>query len=188
MLSTYPLPLDFSVTVGGQRQEMAVSFSSMRTALLLAVLLVYLVMAAQFESMIQPLVIMATIPFGLIGVIIILLVSGTTVSVVVMIGVIMMAGIVVNNAIILVDTINGIRREGVEKIQAILEAGRRRLRPILITTTTTVLGLMPMALGLGDGSEIRAPMAITVIGGLVLSTALTLILIPTVYAIVDRRP
>ena len=130
---------------------------------------------------------MAAIPFGLIGVVLILIATGTSVSVVVLIGIIMMAGIVVNNAIILVDRINQLKRAGVEPIRAVMEAARRRLRPILITTATTVLGLLPMALGFGEGSEIRSPMAIAVIGGLIFSTMLTLILIPTVYAAVDRK-
>jgi HAE1 family hydrophobic/amphiphilic exporter-1 len=187
VIADYPLPRDFVVTIGGQRQEMALSFNSMRLAMILAMILVYLVMAAQFESLIHPLIIMATIPFGLIGVVLILIATGTSISVVVLIGVIMMAGIVVNNAIILVDTINQLKRAGVEPIRAVMEAAPRRLRPILITTATTVLGLLPMALGFGEGSEIRSPMAITVIGGLIFSTLLTLILIPTVYAAVDRK-
>ena len=187
VIADYPLPLDFTVTIGGQRQEMALSFNSMRLAMILAMILVYLVMAAQFESLIHPLIIMVTIPFGLIGVVLILIATGTSVSVVVLIGIIMMAGIVVNNAIILVDRINQLKRAGVEPIRAVMEAARRRLRPILITTATTVLGLLPMALGFGEGSEIRSPMAIAVIGGLIFSTMLTLILIPTIYAAVDRK-
>ena len=178
---------DFSVTIGGQRQEMVLSFDSMRFAIFLAVFLVYMVMAAQFESLLHPLIIMVTIPFGLVGVILILLITGTAISVVVLIGAIMMTGIVVNNAIVLVDFINRLRKEGLEKTKAILEAGRIRLRPILMTTSTTVLGLLPMALGFGEGAEIRAPMALTIIGGLLVATSLTLILIPTAYAAFDRR-
>ncbi|MBA7657064.1 Nickel and cobalt resistance protein CnrA [subsurface metagenome] len=182
-----PLPVDYSITIGGQRQEMILSFAGLRLALLLAVLLVYLVMAAQFESLLQPLIVMVTIPFGLVGVILILFLTGVSVSVVVLIGVIMMAGIVVNNAIVLVDCINRLKAKGLARTEAILEAGKIRLRPILMTTSTTVLGLLPMALGFGEGAEIRAPMAITVIGGLIISTLLTLVLIPTVYAVLDRR-
>jgi len=182
-----PLPVDYSISIGGQRQEMILSFAGLRLALLLAVLLVYLVMAAQFESLLQPLIVMVTIPFGLVGVILILFLTGVSVSVVVLIGVIMMAGIVVNNAIVLVDCINRLKAKGLARTEAILEAGKIRLRPILMTTSTTVLGLLPMALGFGEGAEIRAPMAITVIGGLIISTLLTLVLIPTVYAVLDRR-
>jgi HAE1 family hydrophobic/amphiphilic exporter-1 len=144
-------------------------------------------MASQFESLLHPLVIMFTIPLGLIGSALGLLLTGTTISVVVLIGLIMLAGIVVNNAIVLVDYINHLRRsEGLAKIDAVLQAGTARFRPILMTTSTTVLGLLPMALGLGEGAEIRAPMAITVIGGLLVSTLLTLVLIPVVYTLFDR--
>ena len=116
------------------------------------------------------------------------LLTDSTVSVVVFIGLILLAGIVVNNAIVLVDLINQLRADGMEKLQAIVEAGGQRLRPILMTTMTTTLGLIPMAIGLGEGAEIRAPMAITVIGGLVVSTILTLVVIPTMYAVLDRKP
>ncbi|MEE3264274.1 MAG: efflux RND transporter permease subunit, partial [Candidatus Latescibacterota bacterium] len=146
------------------------------------------VMASQFESLLHPLVIMFTIPLGLIGSVLALLVTGQTISVVVLIGLIMLAGIVVNNAIVLVDYINQLRRRdnGLPKIEAVLEAGRLRFRPILMTTATTILALLPMALGLGEGAEIRAPMAITVIGGLLVSTILTLVVIPVVYTSLDR--
>ena len=164
---------------------METSFASMRFALLLAVFMVYLVMASQFESLLHPLVILFSVPFSLIGVLVTLYLLNVTVSVVVLIGVIMLAGIVVNNAIILVDTTNRLRREGRAKIEALKEAGKLRLRPILMTTTT-VLGLLPMAVGLGEGSELRAPMAITVIGGLLVATVLTLVIIPAVYSVVDR--
>ncbi len=186
-LSDLPLPEGFAVSMGGQNEEMVRSFDSMKFALLLAVFLVYLVMASQFESLLHPLVIMFTIPLGLIGSALGLLLTGTTISVVVLIGLIMLAGIVVNNAIVLVDYINHLRRsEGLAKIDAVLHAGTARFRPILMTTSTTVLGLLPMALGLGEGAEIRAPMAITVIGGLLVSTLLTLVLIPVVYTLFDR--
>ena len=186
-LADLPLPEGFSVSIGGQNEEMVRSFDSMKFALLLAVFLVYLVMASQFESLLHPLVIMFTIPLGLIGSALGLLATGTTISVVVLIGLIMLAGIVVNNAIVLVDYINRLRRdEGMEKFAAVLRAGTVRFRPILMTTSTTVLGLLPMALGLGEGAEIRTPMAITVIGGLLVSTLLTLVLIPVVYTLMDR--
>ena len=179
-------PLGFDWRIGGQQQEMERSFSSMQFAILLAVFMVYLVMASQFESLLHPFVILFSVPFSLIGVLGTLYILNVTVSVVVLIGVIMLAGIVVNNAIILVDTTNRLRRHGKTKIEALSEAGKLRLRPILMTTSTTVLGLLPMALGLGEGSELRAPMAITVIGGLLVSTLLTLLVIPAVYSVVDR--
>jgi hydrophobic/amphiphilic exporter-1 (mainly G- bacteria), HAE1 family len=186
-LADLPLPEGFTFSIGGQNEEMVRSFDSMKFALILAVFLVYLVMASQFESLLHPLVIMFTIPLGLIGSAFGLLLTGTTISVVVLIGLIMLAGIVVNNAIVLIDYINHLRRdEGMAKMAAVVRAGELRFRPILMTTSTTVLGLMPMALGLGEGAEIRAPMAITVIGGLLVSTLLTLVLIPVVYSLMDR--
>ncbi len=181
------LPEGFDVSMGGQNEEMVRSFDSMQFALLLAVFLVYLVMASQFESFLHPLVIMFTIPLGLVGSAMALLAVDARVSVVVLIGLIMLAGIVVNNAIVLVDYVNTLRRrDGLPRLEAVLEAGRLRFRPILMTTSTTVLALLPMALGLGEGAEIRAPMAITVIGGLLLSTVLTLVVVPVVYTLLDR--
>jgi multidrug efflux pump subunit AcrB len=181
------LPPTFSASLAGQNEEMMVSFASLRFALLLAIFLVYLVMASQFESLLHPFVIMFSLPLALIGVVAALLLTGQTISVVVLIGVILLAGIVVNNAIVLIDYINRLRRSGMEKIEAIVKAGRVRLRPILMTTATTVLALLPMALGFGEGAEIRAPMAIAVIGGLLTSTLLTLLVIPTLYSVMDRK-
>ena len=187
IIQSIQVPEQFDVQVSGQNKEMAVSFRSLQFALLLAVFLVYLVMASQFESLLHPFVIMFTIPLALIGVVLALMVTGSSLSVVVFIGLIMLAGIVVNNAIVLIDYINRLRRKGMAKIEAIKEAGQARLRPILMTMLTTVVGLLPLALGLGEGAEVRAPMAITVIGGLLVSTVLTLVVIPVVYAVVDRK-
>ena len=181
------MPAGFDWQLGGQQEEMATSFASMRMAILLAVFLVYLVMASQFESLVHPLVILFSVPFSLIGVLVVLFVGSVPVSIVVLIGLILLIGIVVNNAIILVDYTNTLRREGVAKLDALRQAGRVRLRPILMTTSTTVLGLLPMALGLGEGAELRTPMAWTVIGGLVTSTLLTLVIVPAAYSLVDRR-
>jgi HAE1 family hydrophobic/amphiphilic exporter-1 len=185
-LEEITFPLGFEPRIGGQRQEMETSFESMRFAILLAIFMVYLVMASQFESLLHPLVILFSVPFSLIGVLVTLFVFRVSLSVVVLIGVILLAGIVVNNAIILVDYTNKLRAEGVAKLEALRRAGQVRLRPILMTSGTTVLGLLPMAIGGGEGSELRAPMALTVIGGLVCSTALTLVLIPVVYSLLDR--
>jgi HAE1 family hydrophobic/amphiphilic exporter-1 len=187
IISGVPMPLDFSAKLAGQNREMTASFRSLQLALLLAVFLVYLVMASQFESFLHPFVILFTIPLALIGSVLALFVTGSSISVVVFIGLILLAGIVVNNAIILIDFINKTRADGAEKIEAILTGGRARLRPILMTTLTTVLGLLPLALGIGEGAELRAPMAITVIGGLTVSTMLTLLVIPVVYALIDRK-
>lgn len=180
------LPIGFTAEIGGQNEELNRSFKSLVFALLLAVFLVYLVMAAQFESFVHPFIILFTVPMGAIGVIWMLLATGQTVSVVVFIGAIMLAGIVVNNGIVLIDYINQLRRSGKSKLEALFEAGRVRLRPIIMTTLTTVLGLMPMAIGLGEGAEIRAPMALTVIGGLLGATVLTLLVIPALYSVVER--
>jgi HAE1 family hydrophobic/amphiphilic exporter-1 len=182
-----PVPAGTVVRLAGQNEEMSTSFKSLQFALLLAVFLVYLVMASQFESFLHPFVIMFTIPLALIGAVFALFITGSTISVVVLIGAILLAGIVVNNAIVLIDLINQLRAKGMAKIDAIMEGGRLRLRPILMTTLTTTLGLLPLALGFGEGAEIRSPMAITVIGGLTVSTALTLIVIPVVYSLVDRK-
>jgi HAE1 family hydrophobic/amphiphilic exporter-1 len=187
IVSRIPMPEGISALVSGQSEEMEDSFKSMQFALLLAVFLVYLVMASQFESLIHPFVILFTIPLALVGAVLALFITGTTINIVALIGVIMLAGIVVNNAIVLVDLINQLRAQGVERIEAIMEAGRARLRPILMTSLTTALGLLPMAMGFGEGSEVRTPMAITVIGGLVVSTLLTLLVIPVVYSLMDRK-
>ena len=181
-------PAASSYMISGQNREMETSLRSLVFALALAIFMVYIVMASQFESLVHPLVIMFTVPLALVGVVAVLYLCDISLSIVVFIGLIMLAGIVVNNAIVLVDYINGLRREGMEKFAAIIQASAVRLRPILMTTLTTVLALLPMALGLGEGTEIRTPMALTVIAGLTSSTFLTLIVIPTAYSLVDRRP
>jgi HAE1 family hydrophobic/amphiphilic exporter-1 len=187
IVSRIPLPSGVTAMVSGQSEEMQASFESMRFALVLAIFLVYLVMASQFESLIHPFVILFTIPLALVGAVLALFVTGTTVNIVALIGVIMLAGIVVNNAIVLVDLINQLRAQGVDRHEAIMQAGEARLRPILMTSLTTALGLLPMAMGFGEGSEVRTPMAITVIGGLVVSTLLTLLVIPVVYSLMDKK-
>jgi HAE1 family hydrophobic/amphiphilic exporter-1 len=187
ILSETTLPAGVFADIGGQNEEMSDSFRSLLFALSLAIFLVYLVMASQFESLLHPFIILFTIPLALVGAILALYITGTTISVVVFIGLILLAGIVVNNAIVLIDLINQMRRKGTEKIEAIMEGGKSRLRPILMTTLTTTLGLLPLAIGFGDGAELRAPMGITVIGGLLVSTLLTLVVIPVMYSIVDRK-
>jgi HAE1 family hydrophobic/amphiphilic exporter-1 len=179
-------PAEMTFLITGQNEEWQRSQKSLWIALALSVFLVYVIMAAQFESLIHPLVIMLTIPLAFFGTVITLQALGMALSIVVFLGMIMLAGIVVNNAIVLVDYINRLRQRGLPRDEAIVKAGSVRLRPILMTTATTVLGLTPMALGLGDGAEIRTPMAIAVISGLISSTALTLIVIPSFYQIADR--
>jgi multidrug efflux pump subunit AcrB len=187
VLQSIDMPEDFSFDLAGQNREMQTSLNSLMFALALAIFLVYIVMASQFESLLHPFIIIFTIPMALIGVIFFLYLLNIPASIVVFLGLIMLAGIVVNNAIVLVDYINQLRARGFNKMDAIMTAGKVRLRPILMTTSTTVLGLLPMAVGMGDGAEIRAPMAITVIVGLITSTILTLVVIPTVYYVLDRK-
>ena len=186
-IDSLTLPLNMLAKVAGQSEEMENSFQSLQFALALAIFLVYLVMASQFESLLHPLLILFTVPLACAGSIYGLYVSGTNISVVVFIGLIMLAGIVVNNAIVLIDRINQLRASGQEKTAAIIEAAQSRLRPILMTTLTTSLGLLPMAMGLGEGAEIRTPMAITVIYGLLFATLLTLFFIPVIYSLFDRK-
>ncbi|MBO6570949.1 MAG: efflux RND transporter permease subunit [Balneola sp.] len=181
------MPSGVFARIAGQNEEMGESFKSLLFALALAVFLVYLVMASQFESLLHPFIILFTIPLALVGAILALFITGTTISVVVFIGLILLAGIVVNNAIVLIDLINQLRERGMDKYEAIIEGGKSRLRPILMTTLTTTLGLLPLAIGFGDGAELRAPMGITVIGGLLVSTLLTLVVIPVMYSIMDRK-
>jgi hydrophobic/amphiphilic exporter-1 (mainly G- bacteria), HAE1 family len=182
-----PLAAGVRMQIGGQGEELDASMKSLLFAFVLAVFLVYLVMASQFESLLHPFVIMFTIPLAMIGAVLALLLTSNTLSVVVFIGLILLAGIVVKNAIVLVDRINQLRAAGMAKREAIVAGAEARLRPIAMTTLTTLFGFMPLALGLGEGAEVRAPMAITVIGGLLVSTLLTLFVIPVVYDLLDRK-
>jgi len=184
-LSKIPHLSDIEYVISGQNQEMEKSSKSLLYALLLSIFLVYIVMASQFESLLHPFVIMFSIPLALFGVGITLYTLHIPMSVIVFIGLMMLAGIVVNNAIVLIDYINLLRKRGMEIREAIILAGKVRLRPIIMTTLTTVLGLLPLAMGLGEGAEIRQPMAITVIAGLIFSTVLTLMVIPTLYELAE---
>ncbi len=185
-LADTELPDGVSTAITGQSEEWETSSRSLYLALGLSIFLVYVIMASQFENLVYPFLILFTIPLAFVGVVAALLILDRPASVVVFLGAIMLAGIVVNNAIVLVDYVGTLKSRGYPTDEALQIAGKVRLRPILMTTSTTVLGLLPMALGLGDGAEIRAPMAITVIAGLSFSTLLTLIVIPTLYAGVDR--
>jgi len=171
----------------GTSKEMETSFRDLFGVLGLAVFLVYAVMASQFESLIHPFIILFSIPFAAIGMIGALLVTGTTFNLVAFVGAILLVGYVVNNGIVLVDYVNTLRRRGLPLRDSLIKGGRTRLKPILMSVLTTLLGLLPMALGIGTGSELRAPMGRAVFGGLASSTAVTLILIPTMYWIVERR-
>jgi HAE1 family hydrophobic/amphiphilic exporter-1 len=182
-----PLAVGVKVRVGGQSEELDSSVKSLLFALGLAIFLVYLVMASQFESLLHPFVIMFSIPLAAVGAVLALKLSGSAVSVVVFIGLIMLVGIVVKNAIVLIDRVNQLREAGVAKRDALAQAAESRLRPIVMTTLCTLIGFAPLALGLGEGAEVRAPMALTVIGGLAVSTLLTLVVVPVVYDLLDRR-
>ncbi len=180
------VPEGFSVLVAGEGEEQAETFSSMIAGFIMALLLVYMVMAGQFESFIQPLVVMLSVPFAAIGVILTLVFTDTTLNLNSFMGIIVLIGVVVNNAIVMVDTINQLREEGMDRSEAVVEGARRRLRPILMTTATTVLALIPVAFGGGTGGEAQAPLARVVVGGLVTSTIITLMLVPSIYGLISR--
>lgn len=181
------LPPGVQLEFGGANKDMMESFQSLSYALILAIILVYMILASQYESLLYPFVIMFAIPPTLIGVVLFLFISGRTLNVATFIGIIMLAGIVVNNAIVMVDYINTLRRrDGMTRKEAILKAGPTRLRPILMTTLTTILGLFPLVLGIGEGSELSAPMATAVFGGLSFSTVITLVLVPCMYIILEN--
>ena len=186
-LDKLPLPPNFKINLTGAVESQRESFIALLGALILAVVLVYMVLASQFKSLIDPFIIMFSVPLGLIGVLWALFLTETNLSVTSFMGVIMMAGIVVSNGILLVDYTNRLRGRGMSLEEAVTLGGRTRLRPILMTTLCTILGLIPMAIGLGEGSESNAPMAIAVIGGLSVSTLLTLVFIPTLYTIFEKR-
>ena len=188
MVEANPLGTDIDMRMGGQGQELDESIRSLLFAFGLAIFLVYLVMASQFESLLHPFVILFTIPLALVGAVGALLLTGSPASVVVFIGLILLVGLVVKNAIILIDKVNQLREEGVDKRTALVEGARSRLRPIMMTTLCAVFGFLPLALAFGEGAEVRSPMAITVIGGLLVSTLLTLLVIPVVYDLLDRKP
>ncbi len=188
MVARDPLAAGVGMHIGGQGEELGESIRSLMFAFALAIFLVYLVMASQFESLLHPFVILFTIPLALVGAVAALLLTRSPVSVVVFIGLILLVGLVVKNAIILIDKVNQLREAGVAKREALVEGARSRLRPIIMTTTCTLFGFLPLALALGEGAEVRSPMAVTVIGGLLVSTLLTLVVIPVVYDLLDRRP
>jgi HAE1 family hydrophobic/amphiphilic exporter-1 len=210
-LEKLPWPADFNYKIAGQAEDFKESFLYLAIAMLAAILLVYMVMASQFESLLHPFIILLTIPLASVGVVLALVITKTTLSVSALIGVLVLVGVVVNNAIVLIDTINKTRRKKAEHdpmkepsprdeerrsvdeiaqhaaaeerslLESVKEAGARRLRPILMTASTTVLGMTPLAMEFGDGSETWSPMARAVIGGLITSTLLTLVVMPTVY-------
>ncbi len=183
ILDQTEMPEGITVAIGGAAEEQAESFGDMGTLLILIILLVFIVMATQFESFLMPFIIMFSLPFAFSGVFLALFITNTTLSLIALIGSIMLVGIVVKNGIVMVDFTNLLRERGLTVNRAVIEAGKSRLRPVLMTTMTTILGMLPMALGIGNGSEMWQPMGIAIIGGLVFSTLLTLIIIPVVYSV-----
>ncbi|MBR5707590.1 MAG: efflux RND transporter permease subunit [Bacteroidaceae bacterium] len=179
------LPQNYSITVTGEEERRAESMNSLLLALVLSIVLVYMVMASQFESLLHPFTILLTIPLALVGAVLMFLATGITVNIMGIIGMVMLAGIAVNNSIILVDRIGQLKDSGMSLTDAIAEAGQQRIRPILMTSLTTILALVPMALGIGEGASLSSPMAIAVIGGLVTSTLLSLVVIPCVYYVFE---
>jgi HAE1 family hydrophobic/amphiphilic exporter-1 len=187
-LKTVPVPRDFTIGFTGDYEEQQKAFRELLVSILLAVFLVYMVMAMLYESLRDPLIVMFSVPLAIIGVVFILLLTRTTFNVETYIGCIMLGGIVVNNAILLVDYTNLLRRrDKMEMRQAIEEAGRRRLRPILMTALTTIIAMIPLALALQEGSELQAPLARAVIGGLTSSTLITLVVVPVVYSFFEKK-
>ncbi|MBP2662337.1 MAG: mdtB [Firmicutes bacterium] len=180
------LPMGYNHKLVGQAQTMENSFKEIAKALVLAIILIYMVLAAEFESFVHPLTIMLSLPFSLIGAILGLLITGSTINIMSLIGVIMLMGLVTKNAILLIDYTNQLRGQGMPIVDALVEAGSVRLRPILMTTMAMILGMAPIALGIGAGAEIRSSMGVTLIGGLITSTFLTLVIIPLVYLLVDK--
>mgnify|MGYP000627920361 CR=1 FL=1 len=185
-LAGFTLPPGYTMAFKGEWEDIQDMLKSMAFAVLAAVLLIYMVMAAQFESFKDPFIVMFTMPLAIIGVVFFFLVTRTTISLPSLMGTLILVGIVVNNAIVMIDYIKKLRGKGLPGLEAVVRGAQVRLRPILITSLTTILGMVPMALSRSEGSEMRAPMAIAVIGGLLTSTFLTLFVIPTLYTFFER--
>ncbi len=185
-LAKITLPSDVMINFGGEAEEQAKTFKDMALLLALSIILVYMVMAAQFESLVEPFIIMFAVPFTFTGVFLGFLLTGTTLSIITFLGIIMLMGIVVNNAIVLISYINILRARGLSMLEAVTAGGKDRLRPVLMTTITTLAGLLPLAISKGEGSEIWRPLGITMIGGLSVSTLITMLFVPTLYAVVSR--
>ncbi|MBN1291800.1 MAG: efflux RND transporter permease subunit [Candidatus Latescibacteria bacterium] len=179
-------PPDYRYTITGEEQKRKEAFQNLKFALILSLILVYMVLAAQFESLIHPFTIILSVPLAGVGVVALFLILGRTFNIMAYIGIIMLVGIAVNDSIILVDAINQLKREGYKRFDAIIEAGQRRIRPIIMTSLTTILALLPLTFGFGEGASLRSPMAFAVIGGLITSTLLTLLVIPCLYAVMDN--
>lgn len=186
-ISKYQMPAGYTIETSGEQEEMIESFTSLGYALLLSLLLIYMILASQFESLLQPIIIMMAIPFALTGAFMALFLTGTPLSMVAFLGLIMLSGIVVNNSILLIDFINKNKEVYPTREEAVLNAGRFRIRPIMMTMLVACLGLLPLSFGIGSGGELQSPMGITVIGGLLFSTIITLVIVPVIYTIMDDR-
>jgi len=185
-ISHFNLPPNYKITVAGEEEKRQESMHNLSFALLLSLVLVYMVLASQFESLIHPFTILLTIPLAVVGTILLFFIMGTPLNIMAIIGIIMLVGIAVNDSIILVDRINQLRLNGLHRLEAIAMAGQQRIRPIIMTSLTTILALLPLTFGFGQSASLRSPMALAVIGGLVTSTLLTLIVIPCFYDVFDR--
>ena len=181
------MPAGITIEVGGSIEDQGDAFSDIGLLLALIIVLVYIVMATQFESLVYPFIIMFTIPFAMSGVFIALWLTGTPLSLIALIGAIMLVGIVTKNGIVMVDYMNLLVERGATISDAVIEGGKSRLRPVLMTSLTTILGMLPMSMGLGEGSEIWQPMGIAVVGGLLMSTIITLFIVPSLYAMLEGR-
>ena len=180
------LPNNYSINITGEEEKRAESMNSLIFALILSIILVNMVLASQFESLLHPFTILLTIPLAVVGAILMFLITNTTINIMGVIGIVMLVGIAVNNSIILVDRINQLKTKVLPLEDAIVEAGKQRIRPILMTTLTTILALLPLCIAFGEGASLRAPMAMAVIGGLITSTAMSLIVIPCLYYVFER--
>ena len=185
LLGTLTVPQDYQIEITGEELMRRQSFENLKFALILSIILIYMVMASQFESLVHPFTILLTIPLAVVGVIYLFFLLNMSLNVMAYIGIIMLVGIAVNDSIILVDAINQLRQTGMNRREAIIEAGFRRIRPIIMTSLTTILALLPLTIGFGESAALRSPMALAVIGGLITSTLLTLVVIPCVYDVID---
>jgi len=186
MLLHLDIPSEFRVSLSGKAKEVKENFAKVTFAFVLAIVLVYMIMASQFESFIQPFIIMFTVPLALFGVAIALFVSGTTLNVISLLGMIFLVGTAVNNGIVLIEYINQARDQGVDIEEAAIDSASVRTRPIMMSALTTAIGLLPLALGLGEGAELRSPMAVAMLGGTLSSTFFTLAVIPLFYILITR--
>ncbi|HQV34635.1 MAG TPA: efflux RND transporter permease subunit, partial [Calditrichia bacterium] len=185
-LSAMPLPDGYRMRITGEEEQREEAFGSLGFAFLLSIILIYMVLAAQFESLIHPFTIIFSVPLAGVGAVLLFFLLGMPFNMMAFIGIIMLVGIAVNDAIILVDAVRQLRSDGMDLLQSVIAAGQRRFRPILMTSLTTILALLPLTIGFGESANLRSPMALAVIGGLVTSTLLTLVVIPCLYVAFDR--